>query len=292
MHEYIFLDTWVLSSLTDPAFGRSLGEFLRSNRYTIVLSALCMVELYNPGWANASKEDRTTVAARFCATHPCVVVDPAEVRVAEIANRLEVLPSLPTRLDLQQIAPDLREEILVGLWRRDKLFLDQGIDIQQWSRDYHDLKARWLADVQNIINHACHLGNLRRNQKGKLTDLVASKEQFLLSLDLRDAPSEDVDEILAHQVRRRFAGAPVKLGAVRFSSLLFWYSYVEVDPAAQMKREGSDIGDIHHLSLIPYCLAFTADTTMHRMLMRIKEPAVPIRCKVLTKPLLKELLGL
>jgi hypothetical protein len=68
---------------------------------------------------------------------------------------------------------------------------------------------------------------------------------------------------------------PIKLTAVRFASLIFWYLYVNVDPSNRIKHQPSDIGDIYHLSLLPYCEAFTVDKPMQRLLQRIDYPVDP-----------------
>ena len=54
-----------------------------------------------------------------------------------------------------------------------------------------------------------------------------------------------------------------------FSSLCFWYAYIDTDRAFPLKKRGSDIGDFFQMSLIPYCSAFTVDDTMVRLLHRV-----------------------
>jgi hypothetical protein len=286
--KYIFLDTWVLGLLSKELFGRQLREFLLTNNYTVLLSSISLVELFNPGWALARDLDRTELAAHFYSELACVIVEPKLVWDAEIGNNLDALDALPIRLNLSEMNNILRKETLLRFFHGDKMFLDQGIDFQQWSEGYKVLKKQWLSDVNKIIDEDCKSGNLSRNTKGDFIDLSSFKERFLFSLDLQHASPEDVDKILKHQIRQRSSGGATHLSAVRLSSLLFWYSYVDVDYANRMKRSGSDIGDIYHLSLLPYCAAFTADKTMYRMLKRIKEPFAPISCKVMTKSMLEE----
>ncbi len=291
MRKYFFLDNWTLKLLAGKNFRHKLLEFILNKGYTILLSSLSLVELYNPGWASAKGNDRTKNAARFYSDLPCVIVDPQTVWDQEIRNRLEALDTLPIQLNLEQVNKNSRQEALLRFLRRDTLFIQQGLDIQKWSYEYKAVKAGWLSNVNRIIDKACIDGNLCRNKKGKLINLSSFKELFLFSLDLRHCEPEYINEILNHQVQQRSGGAPVRLSAVRLSSILFWYSYVDVDPANRMKRSGSDIGDMYHLSLIPYCSAFTADKTMFRMLKRIREPAVPLDCRVFTKPFLEKAIG-
>ncbi len=251
-----------------------------------------MVELYNPGWQDAQGVDRTQMASKFYSSVPCVVVNPSDVWDAEIKNHLDPLDDLPTLLDLREIDDAWREEAVLSFLRTDSLYLQQGKNIREWADTYRQLKERWLYDVDEIIDHACSIGNLARDSQGRLIHLADKKELFLFSLDLRRAPSQEVDAIIGHQVKRRLQRGSMSLSSVRLSSLVFWYLYVDIDPSNKVRTQGSDIGDLYHLSLLPYCNAFTVDKSMHQLLMRIKEPFKPIQCKVLTKPGLKKAIGL
>ena len=77
-----------------------------------------------------------------------------------------------------------------------------------------------------------------------------------------------------------FLGETKHLPAIRLTSLCFWYSYIEIDKAFPMKRNGSDIGDFYQISMMAYCAVFTADKTMSRLLSRLQSEA-SYTCKVL-----------
>lgn len=183
-----------------------------------------------------------------------------------------------------------REATLLRFLRRDELFLRQGHDIEVWSLEYMEAKRTWLVDVEKIIENACVNGYLKRDESGRFSDLAETKEFFLFSLDLRNADPSAVDAILKEMLRRKNGGNPSHLTSVRLSSLCYWYHYVDVDRANQPKRSGSDLGDFYHISLLPYCAAFTSDGTMYRTLNRIRESVVPVSCKLMTKLLLEECL--
>lgn len=280
---YAFLDTWVFSLLRDPGAEGRLTKLLRSGRYTVVLTSLSFTELFNPGWKTLSGSDRIATAARFLARLPCVIVNPRKVFEGELAADLSPLRKLPVELDLAQLSPETREPVLLALLQRSDVFRSQGHDVERWNDNYGLLKRTWLADVDRIIQSACDNGYLRRDPRGRFVGLEACKELFLLSLDLRLAESSDIDHIVAAVIRRRASGQQLRLTSVRTTSLCFWYSYVDVDASSRTRRSGSDIGDFYQLSMLPYCRLFTTDSTMRRVLLRIREPVAPTDCVVLSK---------
>lgn len=288
MSRYIFLDNWVFSLIRDREVEARLIDFVNSNDFTVLLTSLSMVELYNPGWQEAERTERGAVAVRFLASVPCVMVDPLRVWSLEVAAHLKPLRTLPLELDLTQLSPKIREAALLGLSRRDDAFLRQGKDIQAWSLQYKEAKETWLSDVERIVEKACIQGFLKRAKAGGFMELDDTKELFLFSLDFRLAEEPDIDATLADFLERTRAGRPPLLTSVRLSSLCFWYSYVDIDRTNQPKRQGSDLGDLYHISLLPYCSAFTTDGTMWRMLKRIREKIVPVRCNLMTKQQLEE----
>lgn len=292
MTKFIFIDNWVLGSLQEPGFFDALKKYILDNNYTVLFSSFSLVELYNPGWQNSSGPERTQHAVKFYASVPCAVVDPSDVWKEEIKNRLDTIDQLPIRLDLRYLDDALREEALLRFMRADPLFLDQGKDIREWVRNYNEIKKTWLVDVEKIIDNALNDGYLECDCMGKLCKFNEHKELFLYLLDMRHAPHEEVGAIVEYQVSKRRKQKVAKISSVRMASLIFWYLYVKIDPANKVKAQNSDIGDLYHLSLLPYCKAFTADKSMSRLVRRIKEPCVPIGCRVFSKPELLKVIGL
>lgn len=285
MSKYIFLDTWVYSLLTNAEIERRLIAFVNDKHYTVLTTSLVLAELYNPNWKNVGDKDRMGKAARFLSQVPTVLVHPNRVYAAEVAQCFEPLSALPLELDLQDMPDSLRAETLLRFLRRDELFLSQGKDIQKWSDGYKHIKETWLGDVDHIIEQACRDGNLKREIDGRFIELAAHRDRFLFSLDFRHADPADVDNILVELAGR--VGRPIRLTAIRLSSLCFWCAYVDVDETNRIKRQGSDIGDFYHLSLLPYCAAFTTDGAMHRLLQRICELIGPLPCPVMTRSMLE-----
>lgn len=295
MKNYIFIDNWVCSYLRKPYFFDTLKNYILANQYTVLLSSLSLVELYNPGWKKSSEADRTQLAVSFYSSVPCVIVYPPHVWDAELQNCLDPVDELPYLLDLRDIDDKWRKEALLRFLRADDLYVSQSKDIRVWVENYCKIKEKWLSDVDDIIEHAIENGNLERSNSGSLCNLSDKKEMFLLSLDLRLAPPENIDKILSHYVQQTRQRTTIqRLSSVRMSSLVFWYLYVDIDPSNKIKMQGSDIGDIFHLSLIPYCKTFTLDKSMNRLIQRVKdkEPYAPIGCRLLTKSALLKLLGL
>jgi hypothetical protein len=169
-----------------------------------------------------------------------------------------------------------------------------GKDIQKWADKYKETKETWLADVDAIIENACRQGHLIQNSKGGFEPRNdSSKEIFLLSLDFRQLGPEDpssTDQMLQRIQKHGLQRYKNCCKAVRFSSLCFWYSYIDVDQSNKIQRKGSDIGDIYHISLLPYCRIYTIDKTMHRVLQRIRAEATWGKCEVVTSDNLSRLL--
>lgn len=271
MPSYIFLDNWVLSDFTGEDWKDRLSKFIHRNNFTILINGLSATELYNPGWKQAGGSDRTSRVAKFLSQHPCAVVNPEKVFRAEFENYPEKLAYAPVELNLDDLPNTHKGHALLSVFRGDKFLLENGIDIKKWVEGYRNLKGTWLKDAGSIIEHACETGTLKRNDSGQFIDLAKSKDKFLNSLDMRllSLFSAEEREALGTKIINLLLGGTEELPAVRFSSLCFWYAYMDTDKAYPMKRKGSDIGDFFQMSLVPYCSAFTADKTMYRLLARV-----------------------
>lgn len=291
MPKYIFLDNWVYSLLNDAEFERRLSAFLSHEGYTVLVTSLSFVELYNPNWEQAGEKDRMYKAANFLSKHPSVIVHPNKIYEAEIHSYPYPLASIPVELALRNISSEFRAPAVLAFLKGEEAFVQQGKSIQQWHDGYKQLKDGWLSDVENIIEHAIQTGYLKRDNKGNFIELPQLKEQFLLSLDFRMVEPNQIDSLLQKIVEKARSDTESHLTAIRLLSLCFWYAYINVDPASKMRRNGSDIGDFYHISLLPYCAAFTTDGSMCRMLKRITEPFVPTNCEVITRQKLEEILS-
>jgi hypothetical protein len=220
MPKYIFLDNWVYSLLTNAENERRLTAFLRHRGYTILTTTLSQVELYNPKWESAGEKDRMKKAAHFLSKNPCVIVSPRKVYAAELESYPNPVSTLPIELDLDDISDELRAPTLLSFLRGEEIFVKQGKDIKSWGENYGQIKAGWLNDVNNIIEHVCRNGNLKRDSKGRFVELKQHKEQFLLSLDSREANPEVVNSLLAKLVERAKRGEQARLTAVRLRHLV------------------------------------------------------------------------
>lgn len=287
---YIFLDNWVLSKYTDEEKSKRLGDFVRRNQLTILITSLMLTELFNPRGRHG---DRVTTATRFLAGERCVIVSPEAIFRAELQSYPEPLADIPLDLDLDDLVAAHRGPVLDGLLRRHEVFLFQGKDVGDWASKYADLKASWLQDIERIINRACDEGTLHRDSSGRLTDLESTKEEFLASLDRRHFGflTSEERKALGANIIDLFMGRTSVLPAIRLNSLLFWYAYVDLDCTNLLKRKGSDIGDLLHMSMIPYCSFFTADSAMCRLLQRVGSDR-RYSCTILTAQGLDRELGL
>ena len=275
MSKYIFIDNWVLGRLSNDEFRDSLVSYITSNHLVVILNSLSLTELYNPNWQDG---DRAEIAVDFYSILPCVIVDPAKVKQAEIDNNLNKLENLPIEMDLRNIEESERKLLLLDALRGGALTIEQGINIPEWDKGYKKEKSHWLGNVDNIIANAINNGTLKKTKKKK--DPV-EKETFLLSLDMREVISSKFDLVFNYRLAKRNSTDPSS--GVRFTSLLFWHLYIDEDPSNKIKHGGSDIGDIHQMSLIPYCDVFTLDKAMFRLVGKVKSDCQSLDCRLLTK---------
>lgn len=285
MNNYIFLDNWVLSDFTKPDKKQYLSNYLRKNNFTILIDTLSFVELYNPGWENAQENDRTTRAIDLICQHPTIIVDPVKVFRAEIINYPHSVSNLPIELDLEVMNIEHRRLSLKLFLHSDTLFIDQGKDIKVWAENYCHIKLEWVNDINKIIREAIQSGVLTCDKTGHFTQLETEKENFLKTLDRRHFSHFNTEERknLGTKIVELLLGETSKLPAIRFTSLCFWYAYIQTDKAHIIPREPSDIGDFYQMSMIPYCTAFTTDNKMQWLCKRIMNERNQNFCTIINK---------
>jgi hypothetical protein len=264
---YLFLDNWVLSRYNTEKKAEALSAFIDHGQYTILTDGFAMLELYNPGWETVQGKDRCARAAALFSHHPCHIVHPVDLWKAEILHFPDQLEELPVRLSLDTLKPHA-EEALVRYLRGDPLYGERGVDIRGYLPPYNRFKQSWLQDAENIIETACTQGVLTRDSKGRHINLESRKEKFLQTLDLRLFNPEELTALGSNLIPLLDGGSS-RLAAVRFTSLLFWYAYIDTEKGYQPKKGGSDLGDFQQASFIPYCAAFTLDKAMFRLAKRV-----------------------
>ena len=294
MSRYIFLDNWVISDYTKPDKQSYLSKYLEENQFTIIIDSLSLTELYNPGWQNTLAGERTARATNFLSKHPVIIVDPVKLFRAEIENYPKLVHNLPIELDMETLPAEHRKQTLKMFLQGDQLFIAQGKDINVWFQNYEKLKSGWLNDIDNIINRASDSGLLTRDKTGIFTQLEIEKEKFLLTLDRRHFAHFDAieRENLGTKIVELFISEIGKLPAIRFTSLCFWYAYIQTDNTHLISRAPSDIGDFYQMSMIPYCKVFTTDNKMQWIGSRILVESSQYSCTILNKRELDKELGL
>ena len=293
MSKYIFLDNWVLSDYTKPDKQPYLSKYLEKNLFTVIIDSLSLTELYNPGWQNAQEGDRTERATDFLSRHPVMIVDSAKLFRAEIESYPNPVLNLPIELDLETLPAEYRKQTLKLLLQGDPLFLNQGKDIRVWAQNYEKLKLKWLSDIDDIIEKASQARILTLDEAGRFTQLETDKEKFLLTLDRRHFSFFDANEMekLGTKIVELFLGETSKLPAVRFTSLCFWYAYIQIDKTHPISRDPSDVGDFYQMGMIPYCTTFTTDSKMQWICSRILDEHKQYSCTILNKRDLDKELG-
>ena len=293
MKNLIFLDNWVFSDYTKPDKLPHLSNYIRNKQLTIVIDSLSMVELYNPGWKNAQENDRVARTTKFISQHPTIIIDPVKVFRSEIENYPQQIPSIPTELDLEVMSAEKRERVLKMFLHHDELFIKQGKVIRVWAENYKKLKSEWLEDIEKMINNAVQTGVLTYDKTMDFTKLKTQKENFLITLDRRHFShfNEKEWEQLGAKIVELFMGATSSLPAIRFTSLCFWYAYIQTDKSHLISRAPSDIGDFYQMSLIPYCDVFTADNKMQWLSKRIAEETSSNSCRILNRNAFEKEIG-
>ena len=274
MESYIYLDTWVFSLRTDPPDFSRLSRFIGEADLTILVDSLTLTELYNPSHTY-SANDRAVAASQLLGLHPSAIVEPLDVILAELYAYPRQLPALPISLSSTEVASHLRGEAILMFLRRDPVFLALGKDVAEWAAQYADEKASWLGSVDAIIDHASSTNLLAKRPDGTIDPALSNKEGFLQYLDRRylrpeyhGAASQEERASLTAHIAELALGATAALPALRLTSLMFWFAYVDVEQSSRTRKADSDIGDIYKAALAPYCTFFTTDKTMARILAR------------------------
>lgn len=293
MSQYIFLDNWVLSDYTKSDRQPYLSGYIKNKQLIIAIDSLSLTELYNPGWENAQENDRIVRATNFIARHPTVIIDPVKIFRAEIENYPQRVQRLPIELDLEAMSTENRKQSLNLFLHYDELFINQGKDIRVWVEKYKKEKSNWLTNIDKIIVKAIQSGILTRDKTGRFTQLEKEKENFLVTLDRRHFShfNKEEREKLGTKIVELFMGETSKLPAVRFTSLCFWYAYIQTDKGHLIPKAPSDIGDFYQMSMLPYCAVFTTDNKMQWLSKRIASETSLNSCMILNKDDLDEEIG-
>jgi len=297
MSPYIFLDNWVLSGFTRGEVANRLSAFIEAHGLTIAVDLTTLLELYNRQWSKTPNSDRTRAASQFLADHSCVIVDAQEFILAEIRAYPDKLSQIPIMFKLDDIDWPDRSDTLIMFLRRDPVFVERGKDIGLWVKTYEGIRDRWLSSIQAIIDHATAAGILAYLPDGKLDTTATKKEEFLQYLDRRylgfryhSGLAFEAQENLKRHLPELSLGASAHLPGLRLTSLCVWYAYIETTKSFTPKRQGSDLGDLYRMALVPYCSYYTADNTMKILLQRVIAE-MPQDCQILNMALLKSTLA-
>lgn len=279
---FAFLDTWLLSRLTDTQFSTALSQFLKRRRLVPACTTLSFVEIYNPGWDKSPGRERGELVAEFIAEHDAVLVEPTDIFQEEYERFPARLREMPIRLDLSTIDSSVRTATLLRFLRRHPTFVDMDKDISSWAARYTLTKSTWVADALAVVNGVIREYGISRRSDGSIKTSRSDLEVALLSLDLRLIDGATPEQYIEKRASLKATGPRFMRGA-RATSLAMWHLYAVPDSSDKLGQRGSDIGDIMYLALAPYCDLFTTDATMHRLLKRIA-PELGLDSGVLADP--------
>ena len=232
-------------------------------------------------------------ATNFIGKHPTIIIDPVKIFRAEIENYPQRVQNLPIELDLEVMSTENREQSLKLFLQHDEFFINQGKDIRVWVENYEKVKLDWLSSIKKIIDNSVQSGLLTCDKVGHFNQLEKEKEKFLVTLDRRHFSlfSESEREKLGTKIVELFMGETSKLPAVRFTSLCFWYAYIQTDKKHLISKAPSDIGDFYQTSMIPYYTVFTTDNKMQWLSKRIANETNLNSCIILNKSDLDKEIG-
>lgn len=269
MDNYIFFDTFALSQLTNDYFDKVSGYLLLKD-YSIVLTSMELVELYNP---NPKGDDRINKISNLLTAVPFVICDQRKIMEAEEAAYPQTIKRLPLEFSSKEIFNRLpntyKKELLYKLFSVG--LPEYGVNLKAWTEEHHIMKTSWEQSVNKIIDEATSRG------------VINLKDEFLQSLDLRLCDNilktidslknkswvelnqsdkkklHKIDQILNKHDTWRMKG-------IHFSSLFFWYEYVK----AQKKISPSDQADIYYSLMFPYCNAVIIDNSRYDCAIKIQ----------------------
>lgn len=285
MAKYIYLDAWVLSQCIHASYAEQLASFIQKNEYTIIINGFLLTELYNPGWEHGGERERGASIVRFLEKQHCAIIEPEKIWNEEAAAFPGQLTSPPINLDLDTIPLKERGDAILSVLRRAQELLANGIDIKTWDECVKVEKGRWLVSVEKILAKGVLQGQLVLTKQGRYQAVdTDTRGAFLCSLDRRLPQTTG-------NIQFYIADNTSEACGIRFSNLCFWHRYVDPPPNALPSKQGSDLGDILQMSLLPYCHAFTLDTKMKpTVALALKEAFYP--CQLLTQRELGQELGI
>lgn len=262
--KYIFLDTFVLSYLTNEKYIWKLLKFLESNNYIVLLSSLHLVELYNP---HPDKNSRIHNIARFFQKAKFVIVDQQDVIDSEYNLYPRKLYNLKIRLKSHELFNNLsdinRECLVYELFKHG--LPDYGVPLKEWVQSYSEIKNKWESDVELIIKDSKDKKILKDVIKfSQYLDFRLVKEIVTIYESIEKGENIHITKKQSDLITKYKHGV---MRGIHLSSLVFWYDYVR----SRKKIKGSDVGDIYFSILFPYCHEVIADKSRFDCLRQIKK---------------------
>lgn len=267
MRDYIFIDTFALSQLTNDCYDDLLG-FLKRNNYQIIITSMELVELYNP---NPTGEDRIYKISRLLTEIPFVISDQKRVMDFEEFNYPDSLLELPIEFSSEKAFVSLKkEEKWELLYRLFSVGLSEyQVNLKQWVEKYNSEKALWINEVHKIMKNASESG------------IIDSKDNFVQSLDLRlcdnfvkikvlmdnGGDMQQMDKVYLNKLAKILDCQDTwRMKGIHFSSLIFWYDYI----IAKKNILSSDIADIYYSPVFPYCDVVIVDNSRYDCYLKIQ----------------------
>lgn len=268
MDNYIFIDTFAFDQLTNEYFD-SVSKYLKLKSYSIVLTSMELVELYNP---NPKGDDRINKISNLLTSVHFVICDQVKVMEAEEAAYPKSIDRLPIEFSsigiIDKLSHTDKKELIYKLF---SIGLPEfGVNLKVWFENFCSVKALWIESVHNIIEWATESG------------IINLKDNFLQSLDLRlcenllkikDSLEKGID---INELDKNYLNKLVqildchdtwRMKGIHFSSLIFWYEYV----LAQKTILPSDQPDIYYSFVFPYCNAVIVDNSRYDCATKIQK---------------------
>lgn len=137
-----------------------------------------------------------------------------------------------------------------------------GIQVRSWVKEYNSVKRNWNNDTNKIIANA------------KQDSTLGNKDMLIQNLDLRlcdnisrikheldnGVPVENLDRNYLRKINLVLQNKDTwRMRGIHLSSLIFWYDYIK----DKKKIKCSDLGDLYHSVIIPYCKLAIVDNSKY-----------------------------
>jgi hypothetical protein len=256
--EFIFIDTFALIELTRDYYDQLL-KYLKQKELYLLVTPTLLIEYHSP---IIEEDDRITRAVKLFNDHQFVIANQDILYQLEEETYPLMVNQLPIQLrsdvTLTHLSPEDRATILYQLLHNG--IPEAGYNLNSWAANFKAIKANWEQDVERIVEHATEHGHIQNKQE--LTESLNLRWCLRMEeagLNISDPLKQDEQFVkyitkLSGIFNRHDSDV---LQGIHLTSLIIWYDYI----IANKRIKNSDLGDIYHAMMYPYCKVVIADNS-------------------------------